>query len=172
MRSHGRWTTTFLVMLLVVLALDACTAATSGATPTTTTARQTAAPAPPPAGGTGAGGASVAWTAFARDGAIQVWLATSDDSPRLLATLAQASTSCQLVAAGLPMLSPDGAHLLVSEGERCDGLILDPGPLVVVDVASGRTSTVPLPNDASVLPQVRSYGWVDNRTVFGLSPKY
>src|SRR5262249_51597198 len=59
-----------------------------------------------------------------------------------------------------------------SEGERCNDLILDPGPLVVVDVASGRASTVPLPNDASVLPQIRSYGWVDNRAVFAFSPKY
>src|SRR5258707_843988 len=67
------------------------------------------------------------------------------------------------------MLSPDGAHVLVSLGQQCGGLILDPGPLVIVDVASGQSSIVPLPEGATVLPQVRSYGWVDSRTVFAFS---
>ncbi len=171
MRLRGRWVWAAAVLatlLVAALALDACAAATSGAAPTATRAATPSSRV----SGPGAGRARVAWTAFAGDGVIQVWTATSDGPPRLLATLAQASASCQMVAAGLPMLSPDGAHVLVSEGEQCGGLILDPGPLLVVDVASGQSRTVPLPYDATVLPQVRSYGWVDNRTVFAFSPKY
>lgn len=172
MRSHGgrTWTrmTTVLAMLLVValapLALDACDAATSGVAPAATLA---VTPSPTASKQSGAS-AAVTWTAFASDGAIQVWLAAPGSPPRLLATLTQAFPTCQMIAAGLPMLSPDGAHLLVSEGEQCD-LTVDPGPLLIVDVASGRSSIVPLPDGTTVLPQVRSYGWVDNHTLFAFS---
>jgi len=160
MRSRGARAATLLATLLVVaLALNACDAETSSASPTAT-------PSVSPSAG-----ASVAWTAFASDEAIQVWIAAPNSPPRLLATLTNSAT-CQTVAAGLPMFSPDGAHLLVSLGKRCDGLILDPGPLVIVNVANGQYSVVPLPYDATVLPQMRSYGWVDNRTLFAFSPKY
>jgi hypothetical protein len=167
MRSHAPWVATVLSTLLVVaLALDACASATSSASPSAT---RVATPSST-ATGLGARRATVAWTAFAGDEAIQVWIAAPDAPPRLLATLTNPAT-CQTVAAGLPMLSPDGAHVLVSLGKRCN-LILDPGPLLIVDVADGRHSVVPLPDEATVLPQVRSYGWVDNRTLFAFSPKY
>ncbi len=152
-------------LLVATLALGACDAATSVNAPTATRAITPS----PTSSGPSAGQVSVAWTAFASDGAIQLWIAASDGASHLLATLPQASTSCQAVAAGLPMLSPDGAHILISEGESCGGLILDPGPLLVVDVASGRSSVIPLPDGATMLPQLRSYGWVSNQTVFAFS---
>jgi len=167
MRSRGIWAATLLpTWLVVALALVACGSATSVTSPTAmrlaTPSASTTAPV--------AGRATFAWTAFDGDGAIQVWIAASAGPPRLLATLMQDPNTCAAyVAAGLPMLSPDGAHVLVSLGQRCGGLILDPGPLIIIDVANGRSSMVPLPDGATVLPQVRSYGWVDNRTVFAFS---
>ncbi len=84
MRSRGRWAATLVATLLVVLlALDACAAATSVASPSATRA---AIPSPT-ASGQVAGHVTIAWTAFAGDGAIQVWVAASDDRPRLLTTL-------------------------------------------------------------------------------------
>jgi hypothetical protein len=163
MRACGKWAAPMLATLTVaVLALGACDSAPSAASPTAT---RVATPSPS-ASGQRKAGASVAWTAFAADGAIQVWIDAPDGSPRLLANLTQAAATCQMVAAGLAMPSPDGAHVLVSEGEECGGLIDDPGPLLVVDTASGRSSVVPLPGGATVLPQVRSYGWADDHTVF------
>jgi hypothetical protein len=157
MRYRGIWAVTLLVTLLLVApALTACHSSTRVVTPT------------PAATAPDRGHAIVAWTAYSSNGAIQLWIATADDQPRLLATPTAPSDACPTVAAGLPMVSPDGTHILLGLGQRCD-LIRDPGPLIVVDVASGHSSAVPLPCCVGVLPQVRSYGWVDNRTVFAFT---
>jgi hypothetical protein len=156
MRSRGIWAVTLLVTLLLVApSLTACQAARAVTHAPTATAQST-------------GHSIVVWTSYSSNGAIQVWIATADDQPRLLATPTTSFDQCPTVAAGLPMVSPDGTHILLSLGQRCD-LILDPGPLVIIDVATGHAITVSLPQGGTVLPQVRSYGWVNNRTVFAFS---
>lgn len=118
--------------------------------------------------------APLAWSQYNGAGAVQIWIAASGGSPRLLATIPTAGPTtggqqCPLVSAGPPMTSPDRGHILVGLGQQCNGFILDPGPLAILDAASGHLSYVPLPAGATVLPQARSYGWVDNQTLFAIA---
>lgn len=170
MQPHGRRVaalpTIVLVIILTSLILGACNAAPFGASPKATARAATPSPK---VSGPPAARSAITWTAFTSDGAIQVWIAAADASPRLLATVPLSLIACPKVTAGLSMLSPDGAHVLVSLGEPCGSLIDDPGPLVLIDTASGQSSAVSLPINATVLPQLRSYGWVDNRTIFAFS---
>jgi hypothetical protein len=157
-----------LPVLVLILARAACGSAPAG----TGNSPQPSVPVTPPPTATTAGGmaASLAWSQYGSAGAIQIWVAASGGAPRLLATIPATGTQpCPLVSARLPMPSPDGRHLLVGLGQQCDGLILDPGPLAILDATSGHLSYVPLPYDATVLPQVRSYGWVDNQTIFAIA---
>lgn len=121
------------------------------------------------AGIAGGARASLAWSQYDGSGAIQIWVAAYGGAPRLLVTVPAAGEHCPLVSAGLPMLSPDGTHILVGFGQQCDSLILDPGPLAVIDAGSGQIRYVPLPSGVTVLPQVRSYGWVDSSTIFAIA---
>jgi hypothetical protein len=157
-----------LLVLVLILILAACGSVPAGAG----SSPQPTVPVTPPPTATTAGGmaASLAWSQYDSAGAIQIWVAASGAALRLLATIpARSPQPCQLVSAGLPMASPDGRHLLVGLGQQCDGLILDPGPLAILDATSGQLSYVPLPRDATALPQVRSYGWADNQTIFAIA---
>jgi hypothetical protein len=152
--------------MLVALALVAC-----GCAPSTVSTTPTAIVATSPTAtvSSGAPAGSLAWSQYDASGAIQIWVALHNGSAHLLATITAASKQCGLVSAGLPLLSPDLRHVLVGLGQRCDSLILDPGPLALIDAVSGQLSYVPLPSGVTVLPQVRSYGWVDNNTIFALA---
>lgn len=164
MRRRRSW----LGIVLLIVTLAGCSTAQGGETPqrTATAAAGTSSPTRtvPPDNAS----PRLAWSQFSNDGAIQIWEAATDSSPRLLATMPASLGTCQLVSAGLTMLAPDDRHALVGLGQQCGGLIDDPGPLAIVDTSSGHFSTVPLPADTTVLPQVRSYGWIDNNTVVAL----
>jgi hypothetical protein len=68
---------------------------------------------------------------------------------------------------GAPMFAPDLRHLAVAAGNTCgDGQIT--GRLLLVDATSGDVSTVPLPGPGVVLTDQRSYGWLDDGTVFAV----
>lgn len=168
---RARWHPASPVLVLTLLTLLILSLAACNTMPTP----QSTVPATPPptATPTDSMAASLAWSQYDNAGAIQIWTAAAGGAPRLLATIPATGGAmggqCPLVSAGLSMPSADRRHLLVGLGQQCANFILDPGPLAIIDATNGHLSYVPLPSGATVLPQVRSYGWVDNQTIFALA---
>ena len=172
-------------LILVALTLASCGGAPSsaGTQRTATATALSAKPTPPPAGTeeptatpfpgapTPTPGAqppaapAIAWVRLDDQHTAQVWASIGGGVPKQVTHNPGTGEPCSDGIFGSPMFSPDLRHIVVAGGTGCtDGGIA--GPIYVVTVATGALTVVPASTDWSVSTDERSYGWLDNDTLF------
>ena len=147
-------------LLALMLMLAACETSTPQIAPTPTATMlptATVAPTHTPSPAQTA----LSWVQIGTKGVIQVYASINGASPRTYATIPQPTADCGYVDSGPAIFAPDLAHIAFALGIGCtDGQFA--GPLLVVDAATGVSTTVPLPQNVTVLSEERAYAWIDS----------
>jgi hypothetical protein len=144
------------------------TSVTGRATPTPTrtvvrgpTATPTTPPPPPHA---------LAWVQGTNNGSpSNIWASINDAAPVQITNAPPPNGACLSPETwGYPMFAPDLQHILVpSAWCTVDSQIF--GQLFIVTVPGGAVQQVPLPGSVLVQANVRSYGWINNTTIFAFA---
>lgn len=110
---------------------------------------------------------AIAWAQQDTTGIPQIWASVNDGPPTQITHETGSPADCGALIFGAPMFSPDLRHIAVADGGTCgDGIVS--GSLYVVDASTGAKAKVPLPGGGSVRTNTRSYGWIDNNTMFAV----
>jgi hypothetical protein len=157
-RAHSRRYTWVTLALVIPLVLACGIGSSVAASPTmTATPGPTATPAPPPH--------AIAWIQQDGTNTPQIWASFNDGAPTQITHQPTIAPECGTEIFGSPVFSPDLRHIAVADGSTCgDGEIT--GQVHIVTVSSGAISNVALPYPGGVLTDQRTYGWIDNATVF------
>ncbi len=177
-----------LALALVVLLFAGCSS-TAGSNTTngtgntpggSSTVTPSGTPNPSDTGSSGSGTTSsptapqhaFAWTQYdnASTPTPQIWASINGGTPHQITHLPPITNGCDTqIAWGLPVFSPDLAHIVASIGSpQCgDGNLV--GPVDIIDATSGAITTVPGGANSYDASSVRSAGWVNANTIFFVS---
>ena len=159
----------FALVLATVLAVAGCSSGTDSAGSTATPAGRGPATHPASTPVPFAPSQTLAWVATSGTGAADVWISVNGGSARQVTHIPNStdgSDPCSAVLVGLPVVSPDGAHLAVVTGPG-GGDSFAHGTVCLIDVATG--ATTPVPDSVALdvpFTDARSVGWLDNHTLW------
>jgi hypothetical protein len=156
---HAAW----LALALAVSVVLACGTGSSVVGGSTSTPQPTTTSALPPPH-------AIAWVQQDGNNMPQIWASVNDGPPTQITHQPAKTPECGFEVFGPPMFSPDLQHIAVADGSTC-GDAQYSGDVFIITVSSGAIADVP---QAYVLTDERSYGWIDNHTIFivgNYSPK-
>ncbi|HKB47361.1 MAG TPA: hypothetical protein VKC57_06670, partial [Ktedonobacterales bacterium] len=134
--------------------------ASSAATATHTGGGPTATPVPAPPH-------AFAWIQFDGSHNPQIWASINGGTPAQITHYHFSGSGCNPTSWGLPVFSPDLTHIASVLGFICgDGPVN--GTVEIINVSNGAYTPIPTSNSGALANQ-RSYGWVNNNTVWILN---